>query len=422
MLRMWLAMPLLLLQGCALSPTYQNRPVIEDKIGQRWNGDTQQGFGTLSITADRKVMVVNFRKNRFCTEPPQDFGQAIKAMAEIVAAYKREKPEGALGTSHNANLTLKNSMETTLKEVAKQPYGIMFLRYQSAFLCQMFANEALSQDEYRDFADRTMDRAYEILDREVDLALARAKSELTNKQKAFKKSDSIVFSKPRIVAKSDQYIDTTVTLPAELVKGFYKMSLGFRKSKSHKAYAYKAVNHANGIVLAGNTIKFKSSVVSPDSGSYSSGDVLEAGIKIISILGNEPQFKYVPDTVVFYKLGDEKIKLDDKKRVWDGFKSNEELVFQLPKHVKQGYKDFHQMRMLSVQVQIDGINKSFEATTEVISKSDTEWKVKLIMDKDNQKIYKTLHKKHNINLSFKASQIKSLDVPKIDGNIIISKK
>ncbi|MBL4760565.1 MAG: hypothetical protein JKY80_06920 [Mariprofundaceae bacterium] len=89
MLRVWLLLPLLLLQSC--SSAFFNRPVIEDKLGN-------SSIRTLAITADRKIMVVNSETQRFCAEPPQDFGQAIKAMAEIVAAYKREKPKDALGT------------------------------------------------------------------------------------------------------------------------------------------------------------------------------------------------------------------------------------------------------------------------------------------------------------------------------------
>ncbi|MBL4760566.1 MAG: hypothetical protein JKY80_06925 [Mariprofundaceae bacterium] len=299
----------------------------------------------------------------------------------------------------------------------------MFLRYQSAFLCQMFANSALSNNEYRDFADKTMDRAYEILGKEVDLELARTKANLPKTQ-VKKKKESITFSKPRITTKDDEYTDTTVTLPAELVKGFYEMSLGFRKFKSSKAYAYKPVMHANGIVLDGNSIKFKPSVTSPDSGSYNSGDILEASIKIISIKGNEPQYYHVPSSVVFYKADEEKIKLLANKQIltWDAFKNATKLTFQLPEHAKQGYKDFNQIRMISVQVDVNDAGESFEIVAKVITKSDTKWEVKLMLDKDNEQIYKELHKNHDITLSFKASQLKSLDVPEVVGTIIINKE
>ena len=416
---------IILLQGC--SSPFLNRPVIEDKVGKPWYSSSK-GIGTLAITAERKVVVMNFKNNRFCTEPPQDFGQAIKAMAEIIAAYKREKPKDALGTSHNADLSFKNSMETTLKEVAKQPYGIMFLRYQSAFLCQMFANNALSKDDYLDFADKTMNQANEILGKEVDLELFRAKAELaaSKKQEVKEQSKPITFSLPRLVMGSDAkaIITTTVDLPAKLMSGFYELALGFRKYQTLKAYNYKKVNTDDGVVLDSNHIVFTSAIIKPVSGSFASGDILEASIRVVSVPGYEPRFDPIPQRVVFYNAGDEKIKLDDKgkKLEWSKFEENKELVFNIPKHVSKAYKDFNNIRKLFVQVLVKESDERFEVGVKLIKRDEKQWAVKLRLDEDNQKAFDKLHKDHKITLSFVASQIKSLDLPEIDGDVTIAKK
>jgi hypothetical protein len=63
---------LMFISGCAFFTPPLERPVIEDKINPAWLSPGT--VGTLSLTPERRVVLVNFATERFCAEAPTEVG------------------------------------------------------------------------------------------------------------------------------------------------------------------------------------------------------------------------------------------------------------------------------------------------------------------------------------------------------------
>ena len=63
---------LLSLQGCTYFTEPLKQPVIEEKLNPTWLAPAK--VGTLSLTPERRVVLVNFHNNRFCAEAPTEVG------------------------------------------------------------------------------------------------------------------------------------------------------------------------------------------------------------------------------------------------------------------------------------------------------------------------------------------------------------
>lgn len=89
-------------QGCAYLTKPLEQPVIEEKLNPRWL--SKATVGTLSLTPERRVVLVNFKENRFCAEAPTETG--IDLASAISASVDVSKGDTAsIGTAIKSALT-----------------------------------------------------------------------------------------------------------------------------------------------------------------------------------------------------------------------------------------------------------------------------------------------------------------------------
>lgn len=100
---------LALLSGCAVFTPPLEHPVIEEKLNRSFIDDTS-AVGTISLTPERRVVLVQFQNNRFCAEAPTEVGSNISKLVEATASADdstgREIGLGALLAGNYSNAVL----------------------------------------------------------------------------------------------------------------------------------------------------------------------------------------------------------------------------------------------------------------------------------------------------------------------------
>jgi hypothetical protein len=160
-------LPLMLLSACSIFTPPNEQPVIEDTLGQRFFG-SDDVVGTLSLTPERRVVLVNIKTKRFCAEAPSEVGQDLSKLVDLAA--KGEK-EGVASASINAMLT-KNVSNSVLN---KRTQGVQMLLAHSYFLCQMYMNEAITGSELLDAQKSALTSIIPVVEFELPLLYKSSK-------------------------------------------------------------------------------------------------------------------------------------------------------------------------------------------------------------------------------------------------------
>ncbi len=156
-----IAITLWLSTGCTyLTPPLQ-RPVIEDKLGPSLFA-RDEVMGTLSLTPERRVVLVNFANQRFCAEAPTEVGLDLSRLLQTdVAADAPGKGAVALGLligSSNSNSVLN-----------KRSQAIQLFLANSYYTCQMYLNGAISGEQLVELQLKTLNSIAPILEIELPL-------------------------------------------------------------------------------------------------------------------------------------------------------------------------------------------------------------------------------------------------------------
>ena len=64
--------------GCSYFTRPLEQPVIEEKLNESFLSKAE--VGTLSLTPERRVVLVNFNNKRFCAEPPTEVGNDLSSL------------------------------------------------------------------------------------------------------------------------------------------------------------------------------------------------------------------------------------------------------------------------------------------------------------------------------------------------------
>lgn len=129
---------ILLISGCSLLTPPMERPVIEEKLNS--GIFDKSAVGTLSLTPDRRVVLVNFENNRFCAEAPtevgQDISKLIKAAVDAQSGTGQKIGLGAVVAANYSNSVLN-----------KRTQGVQLFQANSYFMCQMYMNGAIKGEQ-----------------------------------------------------------------------------------------------------------------------------------------------------------------------------------------------------------------------------------------------------------------------------------
>lgn len=137
----------LLLQGCAFFTKPLEQPVIEEKLNPAWLAPAT--VGTLSLTPERRVVLVNFRNNRFCAEAPTEVGldlaNALKASIEAARG-----DEVKIGAAIERALTAQNNV------LNRRTQGMQLFLANAYFTCQMYMNGGLDERQMLEMQFQTL--------------------------------------------------------------------------------------------------------------------------------------------------------------------------------------------------------------------------------------------------------------------------
>ena len=135
------------LQGCSWFTRPLDKPVIEEKLNPSFFSDAS--VGTLSLTPERRVVLVNFSNNRFCAEAPTEIGIDVSKFYQgLIEASKGDQAKaGAQATAAIAN---QNSV------LNKRTQGMQLFLANSYFTCQMYLNGGIDERQLLEMQVQTL--------------------------------------------------------------------------------------------------------------------------------------------------------------------------------------------------------------------------------------------------------------------------
>jgi hypothetical protein len=135
------------IQGCSLITRPLEMPVIEEKLNHSMFAKAT--VGTLSLTPERRVVLVNFNNNRFCAEAPTEVGIDIAAISKLTAAVS----EGKIGKAELETLFARTSQNAVLN---KRTQGMQLFLANAYFACQMYMNGGIDERQLLEMQFQTL--------------------------------------------------------------------------------------------------------------------------------------------------------------------------------------------------------------------------------------------------------------------------
>ncbi|HDM8244107.1 hypothetical protein MO988_04930 [Vibrio vulnificus] len=163
------------LSGCSIFTPKMNDPVIEDKLGPSLFSK-RENIGTLALTPERRVVLVNFFNQRFCAEAPSEVGldlsNIINASGSADATTQGNIALGLLIGSSSGNSVLN-----------KRSQSVQMFLANSYYTCQMYMNGAISGEQMVTMQLKTIEQLTPILLAELPLMYGAENSDQTGKNK-----------------------------------------------------------------------------------------------------------------------------------------------------------------------------------------------------------------------------------------------
>jgi len=144
--------------GCSFFTPPLEQPVIEEKLNSSFLWKAK--IGTLSLTPDRRVILVNFENARFCAEAPTEVGsdlsRALKAVAGAEVPEKVKANVGVAAAISNSNTVLNHRTQ-----------GMQLFLANSYFVCQMYLNDAITAREMIEYQREISRSSAELIKAEI---------------------------------------------------------------------------------------------------------------------------------------------------------------------------------------------------------------------------------------------------------------
>ena len=139
--------------GCGMGIFNPNGAIVEDKLGH---------FRTLAVTAERRVIMFNDEKKRYCAEPPPDVAQNISSALRIAA--------DATGKGIDAGAQLSKAMGISVQRLMNRSQGLQLYRDGMYFLCQGFMNGVVNDTEFATKSNSLLQTAHELIKHEITVS------------------------------------------------------------------------------------------------------------------------------------------------------------------------------------------------------------------------------------------------------------
>jgi len=144
--------------GCSWFTPPLEQPVIEEKLNPSIL--SRATVGTLSLTPERRVVLVNFDSNRFCAEAPTEIGTDISRFFQIAASADVPKEvQAKIGAAMAAS-----SQNSVLN---RRTQGMQLFLANSYFVCQMYMNKAINEKQVLEYQTQVFDQAAKLIEIEL---------------------------------------------------------------------------------------------------------------------------------------------------------------------------------------------------------------------------------------------------------------
>ncbi|CAM3076144.1 hypothetical protein VINE108274_16720 [Vibrio neptunius] len=158
-----------LLSGCSVFTSPYEQPVIEDTLGPSvWSSESV--VGTLALTPERRVVLANYKTNRFCAEAPTEVGVDLSNLFKASAGVKDSKGQ-SLGFEAIKAAALSNIV------LNKRTQGTQLFLANSYFICQMYMNEAITKEQLLYLQLQTLHAVAPLIQKEIDLMYKSSSSD-----------------------------------------------------------------------------------------------------------------------------------------------------------------------------------------------------------------------------------------------------
>jgi len=172
------------IQGCSLFTKPLEQPVIKDRLNVRWLSEAT--VGTLSLTPERRVVLVNFRNKRFCAEAPTEIGVDLaSAISANISGGQTDK--ATIAAAVKSALSSQNSV------LNKRTQGMQLFLANSYFTCQMFMNGGIDERQLLEMQIQTLEIIKPLISTEIKLMYQNnvKKDEISSAQSTSKSSEEI---------------------------------------------------------------------------------------------------------------------------------------------------------------------------------------------------------------------------------------
>lgn len=155
------------IQGCAYFTKPLEQPVIEEKLNPAWL--SRASVGTLSLTPERRVVLVNFRNNRFCAEAPTEVGMDLASSIRASLAGKTDQAsiDAAIQSALNSHNAVLN----------KRTQGMQLFLANAYFTCQMYMNGGIDERQLLEMQFQTLQIVEPLISAELGFLYQQHKTE-----------------------------------------------------------------------------------------------------------------------------------------------------------------------------------------------------------------------------------------------------
>lgn len=144
--------------GCGMGMFNANGAIVEDKVGH---------YRTLAVTSERRVIMFNDAKNRYCAEPPPDVAQNISS----ALSFGVKATAGKLPADVEAEYT--KALAVAAQRLMNRSQGLQLYRDGMYYLCQAFINEGVSVDGFVKQSESLLKTSEDLIRHEITISNGR---------------------------------------------------------------------------------------------------------------------------------------------------------------------------------------------------------------------------------------------------------
>ncbi len=190
----WLSLPLLLgvlIQGCASNQS----KIVEDAVGADRDGSFgkyNSGVGTLAVTSDRRMVVVNLKNSEFCAEPePITANNFTSKLESLLTATVKDDIE--------ARAEFMKEYSSVISQLFKPSQGLRFVQVLQYSLCQAARNSDINSNDFKVTFNKILTESKEIIIAENNISIVEQKL-VSSKMENSKQKDIIIKFKAESIA------------------------------------------------------------------------------------------------------------------------------------------------------------------------------------------------------------------------------